>query len=191
MDCCFSQYISKQNLAMKIKNGRINLKLLADSDLSRTNLSKKDLRGANLKGSTLNGIYLQGANLQGANLQGANLKGANLKGANLTYVDFTGADLRGAVLKDATMDKTVFIGADLSYANLTNARINTDTNFTNATMMNIIISDNRFHTARVTGASVKVMTFCEKFMYWFGCFGDYRDKSLKTVVPFNTVVVDC
>jgi len=190
MDCqCFSAYISKQKLVMKIKNGKINLKHLAGSDLSRTNLCKKDLRGANLKDSKLNGIHLQRANLQGANLQGANLKGANLKGANLTYVDFTGADLSGAVLKDAILDKTVFIGTDLSYANLSNARINTDTNFTNATMMNIIISDNRFHTACITGATVKVMTFREKYMYWFGLFDDYNTKKRKKIVPFNAVVV--
>jgi uncharacterized protein YjbI with pentapeptide repeats len=78
-----------------------------------------DFDNANLAGMDVSAFDLMETHFDFANLQRAKLC------TKLTYSTFRGADLRG----------TDFSGADLSYTTLLNAKIDEDTNFTNAVLI--------------------------------------------------------
>jgi hypothetical protein len=111
----------------------LEIDLLKNKDLTRTNLSGANLSGANLSGANLSGANLSGADLSWANLSGANLSGANLSGANLSGADLTRANLTGANLSRADLT-----GADLTRANLTRANLY-EANLTGAKLPNFLI----------------------------------------------------
>ena len=101
-------------------NGKVILEIrsLADADLTEADLTEADLTEADLTGARL-----RGARLRGARLTDADLRGADLRGADLTGADLTGARLRGADLTEADLTEADLMVADLTGADLTGARL--------------------------------------------------------------------
>ncbi len=117
------------------------------ADLTGVNLAGVFLKGANLSGAHLLAAKLTGAymvdaklsgaslgdtNLAGASLDRADLAGAHLRGANLAGSGLGGANLAGTYLFGANLMGTNLSGTNLSSADLRGARMNVETNLTEA-----------------------------------------------------------
>jgi len=183
----FCLYLSKRKLRRRIINKKVNLSLLPNSDLSYMNLSDIDMRGAKLCASNLKKTKFKNTILQGAVINSANLSGANLSDAKLNFVNFSGSDLRGVNLRGANLYKTNFDGANLSYADLTNAKIDITTNFTNAIMINVIIDTNRLNIAITTGANIQRMNWYDQLLHNLS----FKSYGKKKVTPVNLTQVTC
>lgn len=128
---------------------------LTDADLWKADLSDADLLGtglthANLHRADLSDAFLRYTNLTDANVKQATLKESDLRGATCPglqahQADFQGADLRDAefgqsdtaaanledaILKETDMRGTDFQRTRLYQTDLTQARINAETTFT-------------------------------------------------------------
>jgi uncharacterized protein YjbI with pentapeptide repeats len=145
------------------------------------NLSDLDMRGAKMTASNLTKTLFKKTLLQGAVISSANLTGANFSGANLSYVNFSNSDMRGANLRGANLYKAVFNGANLSYADLTDARIDVTTNFTNAIMINVIVDITRLHNAITTGADIQRMNGYNQLLHTL----TLKSYNTKKIVPVN------
>jgi uncharacterized protein YjbI with pentapeptide repeats len=151
------------------------------------NLSDIDMRGAKLCASNLKKTKFKNTILQGAVINSANLSGENLSDAKLNFVNFSGSDLRGVNLRGANLYKTNFDGANLSYADLTNAKIDITTNFTNAIMINVIIDTNRLNIAITTGANIQRMNWYDQLLHNLS----FKSYGKKKVTPVNLTQVTC
>lgn len=97
---------------------------LSAADLSGCNLRKADLTGVNLSRAQLSGARMEAAVLTGAHLEDAVLADAHLEGADLSGANLAGADLIGTRLQGANLSH-----ASLSYAVLTGAIFDDETQF--------------------------------------------------------------
>jgi hypothetical protein len=96
---------------------------LPGADLAAAQLAGCDLHGANLEGASLVMADLSGADLSGCNLRRADLTGVNLSRAQLNGARLDAAVLIGAHLEDAVLSDAHLEGADLSGANLAGAEL--------------------------------------------------------------------
>ncbi len=112
----------------------------------------------------LSNCNLSGQELFQVNLTAADLSGADFSEANLQRIDFTNTTLTGSDLTKINFYQGILSGADLTYANLTNSKIEEvallDTNFSNAILKGIIISNlsaegSNFSNADLSKAMVK------------------------------------
>lgn len=184
------KYLRKQKICASIKKKLENLNLLCGEDLSYVNLSTYDMRGAKLNNAILTGTVFRTTNLQGAVMPNTNLVNANLQGANLNYVNFVGANLSGANLSNALLYKTNFRGADLTGANLTDVRIDTTTDFTDALLIDVVANPQRIRVAIITNATISIKpSNYDKLLYKLGFKSNLSNHRMdpKKVIPFGII----
>jgi hypothetical protein len=148
------------------------------------------MRGAKLNNAILTGTVFRTTNLQGAVMPNTNLVNANLQGANLNYVNFVGANLSGANLSNALLYKTNFRGADLTGANLTDVRIDTTTDFTDALLIDIAANPRRINVAIITNATISIKpSNYDKLLYKLGFKSNLSTHRIdpKKVIPFGII----
>lgn len=129
------------DLTIYIEKGRICCSAWPDFVVTKLvephhflSLDKKNLNELNLTGQNMPGVELSEANLVGSNLVRAKVVGANLCQANLSKASLSQADLSGADLRGAN-----FENAELINVTISGAKIDQDTNFSNATFtLNLI-----------------------------------------------------
>jgi uncharacterized protein YjbI with pentapeptide repeats len=145
---------------------------LSGADLSGARLDRADLRkakladakfgGASLRRATLVGLELAGfdlsqVNAESADFAKADLSKAKLVGARLLSADFTGAklegaDLRGADLTRAALDKVQGKDAVFEGANLSNASLARESDYTGANFRKVIGPGSVFESSVLDGA---------------------------------------
>jgi uncharacterized protein YjbI with pentapeptide repeats len=164
--------------------------VLQDIDFSganedhRVNLRFADFHGADLSGAKLNYVNLQGADFYCANLYAAELKGSvakkpepglaapqevepkrakpdfntnfvqtRMQWAKLQGTDFTGANLVDADLKQATVDaQTQFSNADMRHAILESLTVKGKPNLAKANLENACVDEGTWATIKPNGA---------------------------------------
>jgi hypothetical protein len=96
-----------------LSNSRLDERLLAAIDFSRTDLSGASLAFCDLSRANLDRASLRVADLSGTSLHGANLQNASLVGARLVHATLLEADLRNADLALAYIRNSDFQRANL------------------------------------------------------------------------------
>jgi len=87
--------------------------------------------------------------------------------------------MRFVNLRGANLYKVDFSGANLCYADLTDARIDITTNFTNANMRNVIVNTSRLKIAITKGAIIQPMGVFEEVLYSLSI----KSHNTKKIVP--------
>lgn len=123
---------------------------------------KIDLSMLEISGKLLSGLYLPGANLEKLIFTDSDLTGANLTAANLTAAVGIGAIMRGAIatgakftdahIPDADLSGGRFIGCTFINANLTDIKVDKDTNFAGSRFIGTYLSGVNLSVANTTGA---------------------------------------
>lgn len=123
---------------------------------------KIDLSMLQISGRLLSGLYLPGANLEkliftesditGSNLTASKLMAAVANGAIMRGVIATGANFTDAVLTGADLSGGRFIGCYFINTDLTDIRVDRDTNFAGARFIGTYLSGVDLSVTNTTGA---------------------------------------
>lgn len=129
---------------------------LNEADLSGISIAGADLRGAlmlrtNLRGTDLSEAKLSEAHVVEADLTNAKLAGADLLRCSCIKSNFLAANLRGADLRGAMLHKVILTGADLS-----NARFDSESDLTEAEIMQARLVEAQLSGARMVFADLRL-----------------------------------
>jgi uncharacterized protein YjbI with pentapeptide repeats len=214
--------LTKVNLANANLEGAILCKVhfdgivLTGASLKGANLSEAYMGNVKLDSADISDVDFRKANMHHMNLTNANATNSNFNAASLCYssvemADFTGADMSSTDLTNCEFSGANFSDcniqyADVSHSNFTNAKLNNTklnniynffmTNFTDACMIGVDLSnsepiDTIFRNANLTNANLSSTYLAASDIQGANLTGaDVTDAIFKNIDLSNTILTD-